>query len=67
MPCKSDGFSLTSGDFPTLGSEKECVGKDAESQGSMFLCYLYSIYFTIEVVYLVFVNLFLGCIFHYYQ
>ncbi|XP_038879633.1 protein MODIFIER OF SNC1 1 [Benincasa hispida] len=32
MPCKSDGFSLTSGDFPTLGSEKECVGKDAESQ-----------------------------------
>lgn len=34
MPCKSDGFSLTSGDFPTLGSEKESVGKDAESQGS---------------------------------
>ncbi|XP_022928430.1 protein MODIFIER OF SNC1 1-like [Cucurbita moschata] len=35
MPCKSDGFSLTSGDFPTLGSEKECVGKGAESQDNM--------------------------------
>ena len=34
MPCKRDGFSLTSGDFPSLGSEKECVGKDAESRGS---------------------------------
>ncbi|XP_023515590.1 protein MODIFIER OF SNC1 1-like [Cucurbita pepo subsp. pepo] len=32
MPCKRDGFSLTSGDFPSLGSEKECVGKDAESR-----------------------------------
>ncbi|XP_004138275.1 protein MODIFIER OF SNC1 1 isoform X1 [Cucumis sativus] len=36
MACKSDGFSLTSGDFPTLGSEKECVGKDAESQDNGF-------------------------------
>jgi hypothetical protein len=29
---KNDGFSLTSGDFPTLGSEKDNSGKN-ESQG----------------------------------
>ncbi|KAJ6672335.1 PROTEIN MODIFIER OF SNC1 1 [Salix viminalis] len=29
---KNDGFSLTSGDFPTLGSEKESSGKNIESQ-----------------------------------
>ncbi|CAK7325063.1 unnamed protein product [Dovyalis caffra] len=29
---KKDGFSLTSGDFPTLGSEKESSGKNTESQ-----------------------------------
>ncbi|XP_040989897.1 protein MODIFIER OF SNC1 1-like isoform X3 [Juglans microcarpa x Juglans regia] len=29
---KNDGFSLTSGDFPTLGSEKENFGKSTESQ-----------------------------------
>ncbi|XP_021680282.2 protein MODIFIER OF SNC1 1 isoform X2 [Hevea brasiliensis] len=31
---KNDGFSLTSGDFPTLGSEKDNSGKNADSQGS---------------------------------
>lgn len=31
---KSDGFSLTSGDFPTLGSEKDNFGKNTELQGS---------------------------------
>ncbi|XWS50917.1 hypothetical protein CRYUN_Cryun12cG0131800 [Craigia yunnanensis] len=29
---KNDGFSLTSGDFPTLGSEKDTSGKNAELQ-----------------------------------
>lgn len=29
---KNDGFSLTSGDFPTLGSEKDNSGKNNESQ-----------------------------------
>ncbi|KAJ6339756.1 hypothetical protein OIU77_007660 [Salix suchowensis] len=29
---KNEGFSLTSGDFPTLGSEKEDSGKNTESQ-----------------------------------
>ncbi|KAF5459926.1 hypothetical protein F2P56_019832 [Juglans regia] len=29
---KNDGFSLTSGDFPTLGSEKDNSGKSTESQ-----------------------------------
>ncbi|KAF9671625.1 hypothetical protein SADUNF_Sadunf12G0067100 [Salix dunnii] len=29
---KNDGFSLTSGDFPTLGSEKESSGKNIEFQ-----------------------------------
>ncbi|XP_024170272.1 protein MODIFIER OF SNC1 1 isoform X1 [Rosa chinensis] len=29
---KNEGFSLTSGDFPTLGSEKDNSGKNAESQ-----------------------------------
>lgn len=29
---KSDGFSLTSGDFPTLGSEKDNFGKNTELQ-----------------------------------
>uniref|UniRef100_A0A6M2F9A6 BAT2 N-terminal domain-containing protein n=1 Tax=Populus davidiana TaxID=266767 RepID=A0A6M2F9A6_9ROSI len=29
---KNEGFSLTSGDFPTLGSEKENSGKNTESQ-----------------------------------
>ncbi|KAM7273415.1 hypothetical protein ACFE04_028079 [Oxalis oulophora] len=29
---KNDGFSLTSGDFPTLGLEKEISGKNTESQ-----------------------------------
>ena len=30
---KRDGFSLTSGDFPTLGSEKDNSGKNNELQG----------------------------------
>lgn len=30
---RNDGFSLSSGDFPTLGSEKENSGKSADSQG----------------------------------
>lgn len=30
---KKDGFSLSSGDFPTLGSEKDSATKNAESQG----------------------------------
>ncbi|XP_022766737.1 protein MODIFIER OF SNC1 1-like isoform X2 [Durio zibethinus] len=29
---KDDGFSLTSGDFPTLGSEKDTSGKNSELQ-----------------------------------
>ncbi|OMO67543.1 hypothetical protein COLO4_30100 [Corchorus olitorius] len=29
---KNDGFSLASGDFPTLGSEKDSTGKNAELQ-----------------------------------
>ncbi|XP_050375955.1 protein MODIFIER OF SNC1 1 [Argentina anserina] len=29
---KKEGFSLTSGDFPTLGSEKDNSGKNADSQ-----------------------------------
>ncbi|XVE54985.1 hypothetical protein DITRI_Ditri03aG0125000 [Diplodiscus trichospermus] len=29
---KNDGFSLTSGDFPTLGSEKDSSGKNTEFQ-----------------------------------
>ncbi|XP_039031240.1 protein MODIFIER OF SNC1 1-like isoform X2 [Hibiscus syriacus] len=29
---KNDGFSLTSGDFPTLGSEKDTSGKNTELQ-----------------------------------
>nr|XP_015882618.2 protein MODIFIER OF SNC1 1 [Ziziphus jujuba var. spinosa] len=32
MPPKNDEFSLTSGDFPTLGSAKENSGKNADSQ-----------------------------------
>jgi hypothetical protein len=36
MP-KNEGFSLTSGDFPTLGSEKENSGKNVESQGIMLI------------------------------
>ncbi|KAM1238104.1 hypothetical protein ACFX2I_038876 [Malus domestica] len=32
MSSKNDGFSLTSGDFPTLGSEKDNPGKSAEPQ-----------------------------------
>ncbi|XP_021889041.1 protein MODIFIER OF SNC1 1, partial [Carica papaya] len=32
---KNEGFSLISGDFPTLGSEKDCSGKNTESQGLM--------------------------------
>ncbi|KAG8652574.1 hypothetical protein MANES_06G107300v8 [Manihot esculenta] len=31
---KNDGFSLTSGDFPSLGSEKDNSGKNLDSQGS---------------------------------
>ena len=34
---KNEGFSLTSGDFPTLGSEKEDSGKNTESQGILIL------------------------------
>ncbi|KAF5939809.1 hypothetical protein HYC85_020976 [Camellia sinensis] len=30
---KKDGFSLSSGDFPTLGSEKDNSGKSPDSQG----------------------------------
>lgn len=37
---KNDGFSLASGDFPTLGSEKDNSGKNMESQG----CLLINIY-----------------------
>lgn len=37
MPPKNDEFSLTSGDFPTLGSAKENSGKNADSQGFMHL------------------------------
>ena len=33
MAPKKDAFSLTSGDFPTLGSEKDISGKNTESQG----------------------------------
>lgn len=32
---KNDGFSLSSGDFPTLGSEREHPGKNTESQGNL--------------------------------
>ncbi|KAJ8753595.1 hypothetical protein K2173_022836 [Erythroxylum novogranatense] len=31
-PSKNDGFSLISGDFPTLGSEKETSGRNSDSQ-----------------------------------
>ncbi|GLT79481.1 hypothetical protein SLA2020_509670 [Shorea laevis] len=31
-PSKNDGFSLTSGDFPTLGSEKDTLEKNTEPQ-----------------------------------
>lgn len=37
---KNDGFSLSSGDFPTLGSERDNSGKNSESQGN-FACLLY--------------------------
>ena len=30
---KNDGFSLSSGDFPSLGSERENSGKKTDSQG----------------------------------
>lgn len=30
---KEDGFSLSSGDFPTLGSEKDNLVKNIESEG----------------------------------
>lgn len=30
---KNDGFSLTSGDFPSLGSEKDNSGREVDSQG----------------------------------
>ncbi|XP_024025321.1 protein MODIFIER OF SNC1 1 [Morus notabilis] len=33
-PAKNDGFSLTSGDFPTLGSGKESSGKNGSSSHS---------------------------------
>ena len=36
---KNDTFSLTSGDFPTLGSEKDTSGKNAELQGFMFFLF----------------------------
>ena len=32
-PPKNDGFSLASGDFPTLGSGKENSGRNADTQG----------------------------------
>lgn len=32
-PTKIDGFSLTSGDFPSLGTEKESSEKSARPQG----------------------------------
>ena len=31
---KKEGFSLTSGDFPTLGSERDNSGKDSDSHGN---------------------------------
>lgn len=31
---KNDGFSLSSGDFPTLGSDKDNSGKDSDSLGN---------------------------------
>lgn len=34
---KNEGFSLTSGDFPTLGSEKDNSGKNADSEGIMLI------------------------------
>lgn len=36
-PPKNDGFSLASGDFPTLGSVKESSGKNSDFQGSTSL------------------------------
>lgn len=30
---KSAGFSLSNGDFPTLGSEKDNAGRNTQSQG----------------------------------
>jgi len=33
----NDGFSLSSGDFPTLGSEKDESGKNTEALGSSCL------------------------------
>ena len=36
MAPKKDAFSLTSGDFPTLGSEKDISGKNTESQGYVY-------------------------------
>lgn len=33
LSAKNDGFSLSSGDFPTLGSEKDNPGNNAKSQG----------------------------------
>ncbi|CAK9138589.1 unnamed protein product [Ilex paraguariensis] len=32
---KNDGFSLSSGDFPTLGSERDNSGKNMESEGDV--------------------------------
>lgn len=34
---KNDGFTLASGDFPTLGSEKDNSGKNMESQGCLLI------------------------------
>lgn len=37
---KNDGFSLSSGDFPTLGSDKDNSGKNSDSQGNFMLSLL---------------------------
>lgn len=45
---KNDGFSLTSGDFPTLGSEKDTSGKNAELQGFL-LSYFVSNFLSVNL------------------
>ncbi|CAL2261389.1 unnamed protein product [Prunus armeniaca] len=38
LSAKNDGFSLSSGDFPTLGSEKDNPGNNAKSQDHSSYC-----------------------------
>jgi len=35
-PSKNDGFSLTSGDFPSLGAEKDTSEKSTRPQGTIY-------------------------------